>query len=520
MRFQRTAALLGVALLWLALGPWVLAVVLVALVVPWTRTRLWRWLRPTWRVAAAWVGAGAALTALVLVVPDGWLPIPPGPGALVTPGYVGRPAAVRPVRTELPPHPWLAPDAASDTHPWRGPLGESPRVDSAWFGLEECGTLAPDSHGRLVALCRDGHGPVLHVIDAGTLRPVATKELPARSDGRAWDDPCGGGFYLDRHDRAVVATTDRHVLVVTTDDAEGDPDLTTRASWDLTGAVPRDDCLVSVLPDWQGTTWFATRQGRVGTISPAGRVRVRALGEEIAEPLAADASDGVYVVTTHALYRLQADGHRTPTLTWRAPYDRGSGRRSGQLSRGSGSGPAVLPGGLVAITDNADPRLHVEVHDARTGRLVCRQAVFGDEGATESTLAVVGSGVVVEDNGGYDGPLSTLLGRTTDGGLARVDVADGTCSLAWTSAEVAPSAAPAVSLANGLVYAWTKRPSRWGAAAWYLTAIDVRSGRTVFSVRAGLGTLHDAPHATVALTRQGAAYVGTLGGLVRVRDRD
>ena len=93
MRFQRTAALLGLVVLWLALGPWVFLVALGLLFV----ARVRDWLRPTRRVGGILVAVAAAVTGLVLVIPDGWLPLPPGPGALVTPGYVGRPAVARPV---------------------------------------------------------------------------------------------------------------------------------------------------------------------------------------------------------------------------------------------------------------------------------------------------------------------------------------------------------------------------------------------------------------------------------------
>jgi hypothetical protein len=514
MRFQRTAALLGLVVLWLALGPWVLLVALGLLFV----ARVRDWLRPTRRVGGILVAVAVALTGLVLVIPDGWLPLPPGPGALVTPGYVVRPAVARPV---------AAPPAAGQaglgaSAPWSGPLGESPRVDTAWYGLGQCAGLAFDGHGRLVGLC-GGKSPVLRVIDPDSMRSLVGKDLPDRPDGdgtEAWEELCGRASYLDDEDRAVVATTDRRVLVVATDDAEGDPDLTTAASHDLSGQVPADDCLVALRPDGRGGHWFASRHGRVGTIDAGtGRVTVLGLGEDVANALAVD-GDGVYVVTTEALYRLGRDA-RGPTVRWRAPYDRGSERKPGQLSQGSGTPPTPVAGGLVAITDNANPTMHVAFHRRSDGGLVCQTGVFeDDESATESSLVAVGGGVVVENNHGYSGPVSTMLGRTTDAGLARVDVVGGKCVVRWTSDQAAPSAGPRLSLANGLLYAYTKRHSWWGANAWYLTALDVRTGRSVFSVRTGLGSLLDGHYGEVAISPDGSAYVATLGGLVRIRDRD
>ena len=345
-----------------------------------------------------------------------------------------------------------------------------------------------------------------------------SKELPSDD---VPDDLCAREFYLAAGDRAVVTTADRRILEVDTDDAEGQPDLTTVAVHDLSDVVPDDDCVVGLAPDWSGRIWFATRLGRVGVVPRGGgAARVTELGEAVTNSIAVDADGGSYVVTDEALYRLGA-GASGPTVTWRAAYDRGDEQKPGQLSQGSGTTPTLLPGGLVAITDNAEPRMQVVVLDRSDGSEVCRAAVFGaDEGATESSLVAVGSGVIVENNHGSRGLLSTALGMTTDGGLARVDVAGGECSVAWRSDAVAPQTAPVLSQRTGLVYAHTLPHSWWGVTAWYLTAIDARTGRTVFSVRTGVGRLFADRDGAVTLGPDGAAYVATRAGLVRVHDRE
>ncbi|WP_182524929.1 hypothetical protein [Nocardioides dongkuii] len=535
MRFQRTLALLGVVLLHHLLGPVVLLVAGGALLVP----RVRAWLRPSRRVVAIGLAAAVVVTGLVVLVPDGWLPIPPGSGTLVAPSYLGRPARAEPIPMEVPQHPGLAPNGrssmhndawASDAYAGPGPLGDSPEVDTAWYGLEECATLAFDEHDRIVALCGDLSGPTLHVLDPESMRPLVTKDLPARSGDtgkRPWEDLCGGSyFYLDDEDRAVVATTDQRILVVATDDGAGDPDLTVDASYDLSSAVPDGDCLIALLPDWEGRIWWVTRDGTVGTVVPGEGdadpvVRTLDLGEEIANSISTGADGGVYVVTVEALYKLAADDRRdVPVVRWRTAYDRGTEQKPGQLSRGSGTTPTLLPGGLVAITDNADRRMHVVFLRTDDGAEVCRAAVFEEgESATDNSLVAVGDGVVVENNHGYSGPWSTLLGRTTSAGLARVDVAEGECEVVWTSPETAPTSVPKASLATGLVYAYTKRPSWWGVNAWYLTAIDARTGRRAFSVRTGLGAMFNNHYAAVTLGPDGSAYVATMAGMVRVRDR-
>ena len=91
-------------------------------------------------------------------------------------------------------------------------------------------------------------------------------------------------------------------------------------------------------------------------------------------------------------------------------------------------------------------------------------------------------------------------------------------TVGWESDEVAPTSVAKVSLATGLVYAYTTRSSWWGVSAWYLTAINAFTGETAFSVRTGTGLLFNNHYSAVTLSPDGSAYVATLGGMVRVRD--
>jgi len=92
------------------------------------------------------------------------------------------------------------------------------------------------------------------------------------------------------------------------------------------------------------------------------------------------------------------------------------------------------------------------------------------------------------------------------------------CHRVWHSGERAPSVVPKLSLANGLVYTYTKPLRADGKDAWYLTAIDFRSGRTVWSRLAGVGFGYNNNYAPVTIGRHGIAYVGVLGGLTMFRD--
>ncbi|MGA8255570.1 MAG: hypothetical protein WB767_03260 [Nocardioides sp.] len=533
MKFARTLTLLvGLLLVW-AFGPVVLVLALASLGL----RRVRRWLRPTRRALGIGVATVLVATGVVVLLPDGYLPIPPGAGAWVTPGYVGRPATPEPIAMKLPQHPGLAPNGmsamhndgwSSDAYAGPGPLGRSPEVDTAWYGIKECATLAFDSQGQMIALCGNLRGAIMHVVDPESMRPQATLVLPERGDGngkKPWENLCGGSyFYLDWLDRAVVATTDRRIVTITTSNAEGEPDLAIESSIDLSDHIPDDDCLIALMPDWtSGATWWVTKNGLVGTATPDA-VAVRDLGEEIANSISVGEDGGVYVVTTEQFYKLTA-APREPAIAWETTYDRGTRLKPGMISQGSGTTPTLMPDGLVAITDNAEPRMHVQFYRQDDGGLVCQEPVFDDDvSASDNSLISVGDGVIVENNYGYSSPLRTMLGRTTTGGFARVDVdydpeaRTGECTTAWTNEVDGPTSVAKASLANGLVYAYTKRSSLLGVNAWYLSAMNARTGELEFAVRTGIGLMFNNHYSAVTLGPDGSAYAATLAGMVRVRD--
>jgi hypothetical protein len=461
MRFARTVVLIAVGVLWWLFGPLVLLVAALLLLVP----RVRQWLRPTRRVVLAWVAAVAVLAGIAVLVPAGWTPIPPGPGRWAAPAYVGRP---------------------SGTEGVAGPIGESPSVTTRSYGVGDCDRLVVAGE-RLVALC-GGEQPVLRLVDATDLRQQARTELPGSGcAGRL--APAGG---------QVVASSGQRVLVVDADD------LAISASFDLADLLAKGDCLVGLGVDG-ARAWFVTADGVAGLVAD-GRVRTVDLGDSVARDLAVG-NAGAYVAGDEALHRVGIRAGR-PVVAWSSPYEEGGER---------GAAPVVLRSGLVAVADNRDPRLQVVMHRADTGEVACRAEVFDDDsGAADGGLVAAGDDVVVTNAHGYDGPLSTVMGRTTSRGVAKV-AAD--CTVRWTLEIDAPSGAPAVSTDDGLVYAWSKRHSWLGVDAWYLSAVELRSGRLVWARRVGLDALHDNHHGAVVLGPDRAAYAPVLGGLVRVADR-
>ena len=463
------------------------------------------------------------------------LPSPESPETDPPPEFVGAPAQPQPISATLPPrHPFMAPNGRSNIHDdaymsdvyaGPGPLGRDMTRSSTLQGAE-CASVTFDRAGRIVSICMGLEGPRLVLLDARTLALLAAFPLPPRAPGTAnpFNDFSGGGyFYLDDRDRAVIPTTSRHIWVVGQTDGPLGPGFALERDYDLSGVTAQDDKLFSVLPDWSGRLWFVSQRGVVGTVEPAsGEVRTLDLAEQVTNSFAVDDEGGVYIVSDAALYRLDATASGAPSVTWREEYPNSGVQKPGQVSPGSGTTPTVLGSEYVAITDNADPMAVVVYRRAksvRRSRLVCRQPVFAPgASATDNSLIGIGRSLVVENNHGYAGVTSTSGGGTTSPGIERVDfTGNGRCTTVWRSQETAPSVVPKLSLANGLVYTYTKpeHPSD----PWYLTAIDFRTGATVYKRLAGTGLGFNNNYAPVSLGPDGTAYVGVLGGLARLQDK-
>jgi hypothetical protein len=481
------------------------------------------------------------------------LPAPSDPRDAFVKPFVGTPAVAHPMPAlHLPQHPYMARNGASnihddayqsDTYSGPGPLGRTPKIISTLY-VADCASVTFDRAGRIVTVCVGPVGATLRLLDPTTLRQIASFQLPARKLGTfSFTNFSGGGyFYLDNKDRAVVSTFNGHILTI----ADSGTKLTLQRDIDVS-KVAAGSGIQSALPDWAGRIWFVTVAGAVGMIDRDGQVHSYHLptGETIANSFAMDESGGVFIVSTAALYRFDV-ARGEPVVTWRKTYDNGSRQKPGQVSQGSGTTPTLIDsasspgGGSIAITDNADPKMHVLVFrrgKSGPGEALCNQPVFASgQSDDENSLISVPGGLIAENNYGYIGPLpsgATTRSPDTTPGLVRVDVnyKHGGCHVAWNNSTArVPTAVSKVDLSNGLLYTYTHPSSAelpWkGTAlpdllapdAWYFSAFDVRTGREVWSQLAGSGLSYNNNYAPISLGPDGAAYVGTLGGLVRIAD--
>ena len=466
------------------------------------------------------------------------LPIPSLPTDLLVPKFIGTPAAARPLSAPtVPQHPYLAPNGRSsmhndaystDAYAVSGPLGRGLTVRSRSYGIRECATIAFDSHDRIVGLCGGLEGFTMMVIDPRTLKVIDELRVSDRdlsSGANPLTDICGGTyFFLDSHDHAFATTTGSGIAELS---VAADGTITRLHDWPMAAHLAAGDCLVATGVDWDGRLWWFSQQGVVGTLERSdGTVHVERLpaGEGIFNSISSDETGGMYLVTTHATYRMDAGADGQPRVTWRIPYDRGTKVKPGTLSQGSGTSPTLIGKRWIAIADNAEPRTQVVVYDRRRGvteRLHCQIPVLADgASATENSLVAAGNSVIIENNYGYNGVQATLLGRSTTPGIARVLIQADGCRVAWTNTDViAPTSVAKASLGNGLLYAYTKPVRKDLIDAWYVTAIDIRTGRTAWSRLTGTGIQWNNHYAAIYLGPDGSLYVATVAGLIRLADR-
>lgn len=469
------------------------------------------------------------------------LPIPaeyPASVSVPAPGFIGSPAEPAPIQAlQIPQNPFMAANGRScvhndaymsETYEWGGPLGQDPQVPSSYLG-GFCGSLTSDKAGRLITVMVATTGTtVLWLLDPITLAPLAYLDLPAKPV-KLGDLPAGAYFYLDEKDRVVVPTADRTIWIVSVDDGQDRPRFIQQEVYDLTPVVDDGDVINSALPDFSGRLWFSTRNGLVGTINLNNRevASLQLEGERIWNSIALDETGGVYAVSDHALYRFDADTSGHPAITWREEYQYGdlSSPKPGQYSYGSGTTPTLMGQDFVAITDNAD-QLHVVVYRRAPHvdgpRQVCEIPVFEPgKGADECSLIGTEKSLVVMNGYGYLGPPAVIQGKTTEGGLTRIDVdPDGACHIVWTSTVIIPNICSKLSLQNGLIYTYTKDAGPDLFDPWYFTAIDFETGQTVYKVLAGTGYNYDSVWSGLHIGPDGTGYVGVLGGVVAIRDKD
>ena len=220
---------------------------------------------------------------------------------------------------------------------------------------------------------------------------------------------------------------------------------------------------------------------------------------------------------------------------WSTSYQNSGYLKVGQTNIGSGTTPTLFQGkdgtDLVAITDNAYPKLHVVICNRATGEIIDQVPVFPSmRGCAEASLIGVNGHIVVENNFGHTVGVVHSQYVPNEPGLAMIKVKSGGESdsqIVWENAGY-PSGFLAMSMLareSGVIFAhlcdWNVADSATKGGLYSIAAIDSWDGRIVWRIPLGQGIDYCHDYGGIYFNRTGSGtsiYVGTMGYFVSIQD--
>ncbi len=499
--------------------------------------------------------------------------IPPSPTPTILPDYIGQPWKAQPLRNSgVPENPLLAPNPFNSTHndPWNsdvadvpGPLGRDPAVSSSTLAAARspkatswiftCMPIYFDSFGRLIGPCFGNNEATVVLADPQTLEVLSSYALDVIAPGGPPVPPDTQGHlysmgaiysFLNNRDQLTIVSGGHHIITLREGGSPAFPvlELVKERSYDLENLLPAGTILSGLMLDWQGRIWFTTGGPTAMyvlnplTYSNAG-VKSVSFGtpespEAVRNTFAVTKSGDAYVVTSKQMYRIGLRSNDQPYIVWSEPYDTIGTIRRGQYELGSGTSPTVLgEGKYVAVTDNAK-QLQVVVFrtderlDPNEYRIVCKVPIFqfpgGGDGALSNSLIGSGLSIIASNNYNYlfDWTTEELV-RPSAPGFERIDIEPNGrgCSKIWVNTEVATTSSPRLSTKTGLIYLYERKyDAAQNVYVHYWTALDFRTGKTVWQKMAGTGTKYDNWYPAIGIGPNGALYNGVYAGIVSMRD--
>ncbi|MHB8242760.1 MAG: hypothetical protein ACYDHN_12330 [Solirubrobacteraceae bacterium] len=461
----------------------------------------------------------------------------------------------------LPPgNPYTAANGAATMHgdsessnasPYPGP-GTGAQVVVPNELAAACPTVLQGSDGMPVALCTSivGRNPVVYLLDPATGGTLTSLSLPA---GNLF---AGVYAYMDQENRVVLFDANGNLVRIGHHLSGASWTLSIDSSTPAAAAIGQHCAslcggVIGIAPDWDGRVWFVTADGVAGYVEPeAGVVKTIALGSgELVANSISTAPEGTAIATDHALYLLTAK-RRGPKILWRYAYERGSARKPGQLSHGTGSTPTFFGPEdgtrYLTILDNASPAEHLLVFDtwirhfarhptgvykvAKKPQLVCDLPAL-TPGPSGSENNPVGSGhsVFIASTYGYPYPSLPEGAEPSEpetapfaGGVERIDVnQDGKgCASRWQD-EVRSAAVPRLDVANGILYTVQDtdplEPDGTGLADIYTEdAIDAATGQVLHQTLLGASYAFNTLQLAPSIVSGEVMYQGTITGILRI----
>ncbi len=336
-------------------------------------------------------------------------------------------------------------------------------------------------------------------------------------------------------------------------------------------AMCGDDRLVGITMTYDGHVAFATENGVVGVVPrrpdqmTADNLRTFSVNgddcaggpdgepETVSNSIAADEDGGIYVVTSHAMYRIDDDGDQL-SQTWRSGYAGAAGSGGGRLGAGSGATPTLMGTAagddrFVVITDGQElmhlvlmwrdeiPEGWEPVREGADPRIACEIPVtFGDESSerslSEQSVLVRGDSAVVVNNlqrldpvvgqlPSQIAPYSQLLSGVPGNeprGIERFDwdPRSQTCDVAWSNPDVAiPNGIPTMSDATDMIYGIGSRDG-----VWTLEGLKWETGEVALTVPTTAFPTSNSFYAATTIGPGGSVWTGNFGGVTRFQPCD
>jgi hypothetical protein len=505
-------------------------------------------------------------------------PIPPGPETSL-PDYIGAPAKAHPTANNgVPQNPFLAPNPfaqghkdiwMSDTANIAGPLGRNPVIlsttlpgthDYSW--LTPCGNYAFDSHGRMILTCFGRGEASVVMLDADTLEVLTHEDLdvvtgpPVGEGGQDFPRSMWSIYgYFDNLDQMHMIAEGRKIITLGEAGSPSSPEFVeVGEGYDLGELLDEtEESIRGVMVDFQGRYWInVARTATIYLLNPATYHGIEDLksidldydadaDEFIRNGMAITKEGAAYIVTTEAMYRVDAGADDQPFLVWAEAYDNSYADnheikvRPGQTEQGSGTTPTILgEGKYVAITDNAE-QMQVVVYrteeklDPGEERIVCEVPVFdfegGGIGAQWNSLVGLRNSIIVQNTADYHWDWANYedahLETPSKPGMERIDIDPNGmgCTKVWVNTEVAGAMTVELSTRTGLIYTQDRK---WDAEnnvnAYYFVALDFRTGEVVWEKLMGTGDKFDSIGMPVIIGPNKALYGPLQGGLTMLID--
>ncbi len=451
--------------------------------------------------------------------------------------YVGSPVVPKPIPAlEITPHPLFSEDDSrihndhynSAAYNRTGVAG--PAIEVTTHKLGEltgiCAMMTMLKSGYLIGSCFRADTEVhvmLTMFDNENLNIVAERDLGFRP---FQPNAAGGAYFtMDKDENLFIGPPSNRLEQYHIEVADGAPEFVQDFSKEIPGLDPwleqGEPGLQDTVIDFKGRFWFMVTDGRVGYLDPeTDDIKMIDLEEGLQNSMVVD-ENGVYMVTYNALYRLSVAENGDVRQDWRAPYDSGG---TGVILPGSGTSPTLfgVEEDLITICDNAASQVNAVVFDRATGERRASIPLFRpDESATENTAVGYGDELLFVNNGSYVGPFSPA--RDTDTGMERYRVVrneGGTVTdyeTVWKNdASIANSAQ--LSTASGVVWGYGADVDIADTDHFYLVGHSWETGDEIFRAYVGDETKFDPFTGQVHLHPDGTMYIGTVNGVVMMRD--